>query len=89
MAESAGRHQYINTTWGPHLVAAYAGLNLHQVAQLDYGVYLQWLRDAYIYMLNGSEEGRAYLDDAWRMEQTEPDKDKLRIFAERGPRNGQ
>lgn len=86
MAESAGRHQYINTTWGLHLVAAYAGLDFHQVEQLNYGVYLQWLRDAYIYMLNGSEEGRAYLDDAWRMEQTKPDKSKLREFVERGGR---
>ena len=78
MAEdSAGRHDYNNTTWGKRLVSEYTGLNFHQVGELDYGVYLLWLRDAYIYTLNRSEEGREYLDDCWRMEQTKPDRAKL------------
>lgn len=29
-------------------------------------------------MLEGSEEGREYLDNAWRMEQTKPDRAALR-----------
>lgn len=77
MAESAGRHNYINTTWGKRLVAEYSGLNFHEVGQLDYGTYLLWLRDAYISGLNASEDGRQYLDDCWRMEQTKPDRAKL------------
>lgn len=78
MAESAGGHDYINTTWGRRLVSEYTGLNFHQVGQLDYGTYLLWLRDAYIYGLSRTEDGRQYLDDCWRMEQTKPDRAKLR-----------
>lgn len=78
MTESAGRHDYINATWGRRLVSEYSGLNFLQVGQLDYGVYLLWLRDAYIDGLNRTEEGRQYLDDCWRMEQTKPDRGKLR-----------
>jgi hypothetical protein len=59
------------------MVAAYTGLNFHQVGQLDYGTYLLWLRDAYISGLNRTEEGRQYLDNCWRLEQTEPDRAKL------------
>lgn len=77
MAEAAGGHNYINTTWGRRLVAEYTGLNFHQVGALDYGLYLLWLRDAYIHGLNSTEEGRKYLDDCWRMSQVKPDRGKL------------
>lgn len=40
--------------------------------------YLVWRRDAYIHMLSRTEEGQKYLDNAWRMEQTEPDRAALR-----------
>ena len=91
MAEdSAGRHEYITTTWGRRLVAEYTGLNFHQVGQLDYGTYLLWLRDAYIAGLNRTEEGRQYLDDCWRMEQTKPDRGKLSAkFGKGASSNGQ
>lgn len=78
MAETVGRHNYINTSWGKRLVSEYTGLDFHQVGLLDYGTYLLWLRDAYIYTLNRTEEGREYLDNAWRMEQTKPDRAALR-----------
>lgn len=90
MAESEGGHNYINTTWGKRLVSEYTGLNFYQVEQLDYGVYLLWLRDAYIYGLSHSEDGRQYLDDCWRMEQTKPDRTKLRTkFGKEAPSNGE
>lgn len=60
------------------LVAQYTGLNFFQVRQLDFVKYLTWLRDAYIYNLNQTEDGRAYLENAWRMEQTAPDRSALR-----------
>ena len=60
------------------LVADYTGLNFHQVRQLEYIKYLTWLRDAYIYSLNQTEGGREYLDNAYRMEQTAPDRSALR-----------
>ncbi len=90
MAEdSAGRHEYINTTWGRRLVADYTGLNFHQVGQLDYGTYLLWLRDAYIAALSRTEEGQQYLDDCWRMGQTKPDRGKLGARFGKGAHNGQ
>lgn len=89
MAETVGRHDYINTSWGRRLVAEYTGLNFHQVGQLDYGTYLLWRRDAYIYFLDRSEDGREYLDNAWRMEQTKPDRIKLRQkFGKEASSNG-
>lgn len=45
---------------------------------MDYIEYLALRRDAYIYMLSRTEAGQEYLDNAWRMEQTEPDRAALR-----------
>ena len=59
-------------------MAEYTGLNLVEVRQLDYLQYLIWRRDAYIHMLSRTEAGQKYLDNAWRMEQTEPDRAGLR-----------
>ena len=59
-------------------MAEYTGLNFLQIAELDYIQYLVWLRDAYIYKLSRTEEGQEYLDNAWRMEQTKPDREALR-----------
>ena len=53
-------------------------MTFFQVAELDYLQYLIWLRDAYIYKLSQTEDGLKYLDNAWRMEQTEPDRAALR-----------
>jgi len=36
------------------------------------------LRDAAIYRYNQTEAGQEYLDNCWRMEQTKPDRKKLR-----------
>lgn len=66
------------TTWWKHLVSCYTGLNFHDIDQLELVQYLIWRRDAYIYMLTRTEEGQEYLDNCWRMEQTEPDRDALR-----------
>lgn len=71
-------HQYSTTTWYQHLVSQYTGLDFHEVGQLDYIQYLIYRRDAFIYWLNQSEAGQKYLDEAWRMEQTETDRAALR-----------
>jgi hypothetical protein len=65
-------------TWFKNLVAEYTGLNFIQIKQLRYTEFLQYRRDAFIKRLNGTEEGREYLRNAWRMEQTEPDRAALR-----------
>lgn len=60
------------------MVAEYTGLTLYEVRELDYLHYLTMRRDAFIHKLNQTEKGREYLDNAWRMEQTEPDRPALR-----------
>ena len=59
-------------------MAEYAGISLPAVRELDYIQYLVWRRDAYIQMLSRTEAVQEYLDNAWRMEQTKPDRAKLR-----------
>lgn len=59
-------------------MAEYTGLNFFEVAELNYLQYLIWRRDAYIHRLSQSEAGQEYLDNAWRMEQTKPDRKALR-----------
>lgn len=78
MPGGAGGHQYTVSSWWRKLVADYTGLNFFEVANLDYLQYLVWRRDAYIYMLSQTENGPKYLDNAYRMEQTKPDRKKLR-----------
>ena len=59
-------------------MADYSGLSLLEVEALDYLTYLTWRRDAFIYRWSQSEKGREYLDNAWRLEQTKPDREALR-----------
>jgi hypothetical protein len=72
------------------LVAEYTGLNFLQIQQLNYIEYLTYRRDAFITKLNGSESGQEYLRNAWRMEQTEPDRVALRrkFGGKETPNNG-
>lgn len=89
MADSKGGHGYSAPTWYKHLVAVYTGLNIKQVGQLGYIEYLQYRRDAFINWLNQTETGQEYLKNAWRMEQTEPDRAALRRrFGKRGESSG-
>lgn len=91
MPDSREGHHYSSATWYKNLVAGYTGLNFHQIQRLDYIEYLTYRRDAFITRLNGSEEGREYLRNAWRMEQTEPDRAALRrkFGGKEAPANGQ
>lgn len=67
----------ITTTW-EHLVAQYTGLNILQVEDLDYLDYLIYRRDAFIYKLSRTEKGEEYLKNAYRLEQTKPNRKALR-----------
>ena len=49
-----------------------------QVEELDYLDYLMIRRDAFISRMNETEKGVEYLNNAWRLEQTAPDREKLR-----------
>lgn len=71
-------------------MAEYTGLSLVGVRRLDYLVYLTWRRDAFIHKLNQTEQGKEYLDNAWRMEQTKPDRVRLREkLRKEGAQNGE
>ena len=48
-----------------------------QVEELDYIDYLIYRRDAFIYKMSQSEQGETYLNNAYRLEQTEPDRESL------------
>ena len=70
-------------------MSEYTGLNFLEVGELNYLQYLVWRRDAYIHRLSQTEAGQEYLDNAWRMEQTKPDRRALRRkLGEGGVDNG-
>lgn len=77
MPDSKG-HQYTTTSFWVRLVAEYTGLTFLEVRELNYVQFLTWRRDAFIHWLSQSENGQEYLDNAWRMEQTKPDRPALR-----------
>ena len=53
-------------------------------------LYLIWRRDAFIHAYSRTPEGQEYLDNAWRMEQTEPDRAALRKkLRKEGAQNGE
>lgn len=78
MTDSTGGHGYKTPTWYKHLVSVYTGLDFKQIGGLNYLEFLQYRRDAFINWLSQSEKGQEYLDNAWRMEQTKPERSKLR-----------
>lgn len=45
---------------------------------MDIICYLQLRRDAFIHNRMQTTEGREYLENAWRLEQTKPEREKFR-----------
>lgn len=85
-----GGHRYNTTSYWVRRVSEYTGLNFYEVWAMDYILYLTLRRDAFIAWLSQSEKGQEYLDNAWRMEQTEPDRKALRKkFGKEGKTNGE
>lgn len=60
------------------MIYEYSGLDFFKIQQLDYLDYLTLRRDAFITKMNQSEKGQEYLDNAYRLEETKPNRDKLR-----------
>ena len=71
-------------------MAGYTGLNFKEIQALNYIEFLQYRRDAFLQYMNSFEEGREYLNNAWRMEQTAPDRAALRrkFGRKEAPNNG-
>lgn len=70
--------RYTTVTVGEKLVADYTGLNFLEIEELPIDTYFLLLRDAFIYDRQKTEAGREYLENCWRLEQTEPDRKALR-----------
>ena len=79
----------VETYWR-YLVSSYTGLNFIEIGQLNYVDFLRYRHDAFIQRCASTKEGRDFLHECWRMEQTKPDRGKLRrITGKEGPANGQ
>lgn len=59
------------------MVAEYAGVPLLQVQEMDIFTFWALLRDGIIYNNAQTKKGRKWLENAWRLTQTEPDTKKL------------
>ena len=59
-------------------IANYLNISVIEVQELDLVEYLFFLREAFIYNCSQTDEGREYLRNAKRLEETKPDRQKLR-----------
>lgn len=60
------------------LVSDWTGVPLIEVGGMDLVAYLSYRRDAFITKLNATESGREYLNRAWQLSRTEPDRELAR-----------
>lgn len=71
--------EYLNTdTYLLKLVSDYSGLNFNEAMELDCVTYKKLSKDAFIHSMSRTEEGREYLEQCWILNQTNPDREKLR-----------
>lgn len=69
---------YIINTLNKKTVSEYSGLSFSEVMELDVFEFWGLLRDAVIYNSSLTDDGRKWLRNAWRLTQTEPDRERLR-----------
>ncbi len=56
----------------------YCHVDIYEVQEMEIDVYLFFMREAMIYENSQTEEGREYLRNCWRLEQTKPERGKMR-----------
>lgn len=78
-------HYRLNTK-EEKLVIDYLNITIFDVQEMPIDLYLYFMREANIHKLMQTKEGREYLDNCWRMEQTKPDRKKLREKMRKGER---
>lgn len=78
-------HYRLNTK-GEKQVIDYLNITIFDVQEMPIDLYLYFMREANIHKLMQTKEGREYLDNCWRMEQTKPDRKKLREKMRKGER---
>lgn len=60
------------------LLADYTLMGFSELMELDCYTYRLLLKDAFIYAMSKTKEGQEYLETAWILEQTKPDRRHLR-----------
>ena len=60
------------------MVADYLRIPMTEVYEMDLYDFLYIRREAFISRMSQTDEGTQYLNNAWRLEQTKPDREKLR-----------
>ena len=53
-------------------------MSFSECVELDAITYRILFKDAFINMMSQSDEGKEYLEQAWCLKQTEPDRESLR-----------
>ena len=76
--EDEGNYSYAQNTAYEKLVADYANMTLPDVMKLNYVDFLILRREAFVYGLSKTKKGREKLEEAYCMEQTQPDRGGLR-----------
>lgn len=76
-------HYEVNTI-EEKIVCEYTGYNFDRIEELDVFEYWLLLRDAVVYNYMQTEEGREYLENCWRIEQTNPDRQTIRKKMQKG-----
>lgn len=71
------------------MVAEYCDISLFEVLELEVFEFYYLLRDSVVYNYSQTEEGRKYLNNAWRLEQTEGDIEALRNTFGKGAKYGE
>ena len=72
------KNPYIIETVEYKTVSKYLGIPLFEVEELDIVEYKFYLREAFIYNSSMTEEGLEYLRNAKRLEEVNPEREKLR-----------
>jgi len=49
-----------------------------EIQEMEMDTFLFYKREAFIYRMSQTESGRKYLENAWRILQTRPDREALR-----------
>lgn len=84
-----GQEKYETPSSLDRITAEYAGVGLMELADMDYVTYLGLRHDAFISHMRKTESGREYLNTAWILQQTEPDREAARrLFGNGGGSNG-
>lgn len=60
------------------MVSDYSGLDFEGCLNLGIDTFKLLFRDAFVYRMKQTEKGREYLENAWLLKQTKPDRQKLR-----------